>query len=102
VGVVGDDDAEDVDAAVAGGGGGEALQLDALRLDEGTPLDEVLGRVAAHELLLHDREGDAAGLDLGGGGDGSVDVGAHGADGGAQGHDRDVHQAHGASMIPVR
>jgi len=49
--VVGHDDADDVHRAVPGGLGGEAQELRALGLDERAPLHQVLGGIAADELL---------------------------------------------------
>ena len=72
--LVGDGDPGDQHHPQPGGFIGETLEFVPLSLDEALPMDQVLDRVAADELLLEDADGDAVGLHVVRDADGTVDI----------------------------
>src|SRR5690348_14828570 len=81
---------------------GEALELAQLRGDEASPLNEVLHRVAADDLLREHSDRrvlPAHGLSYS---EAPIDVRAHGADRGVDAGDSDLDEPHGRGAYPIR
>jgi hypothetical protein len=80
----------------------EALELPRCFVDEGVPLHEILGRVAADHLLGEDGETDALVGRPARERDAAIDVGADRADGGVDVDDAELDEPHGVAVYRGR